>query len=68
MKGLQFDEALALLAAVSITNRKRPPLEPPKTRDVFVESADGRIYYIDGKGTRRKATEEEAAAFKAGKS
>ena len=51
-------------AAVAMSAKRgkgRPKSAPRKYRDIFTRDERGRIYYIDAKGTQRRATDEEIA-------
>lgn len=56
--------AMGLLAmALGKAKHRRPRSAPPPSHGFFM-SRDGRtVYYVDKKGTRRRATEEEREKF-----
>jgi hypothetical protein len=58
-----FGLAIGLLAAVSLKSSGRRAKTPPPTRDYFMRDARGTLYYVDAKGTRRRATADEEAQF-----
>lgn len=60
------DLAMSALAVLAMATRgkRRRRVPPPPTRNYFTEDMSGTVYYVDAKGTRRKASEEQIDEYR----